>query len=158
MIIIVTGTPGTGKTTVSKWLSQKLKIPYLNVKKLIVKNKLYEKYDKKTSSYIVDTKLLNNKIVKEIRNRKDIIIDSHLSHFISNKEVDLCIVCTCELKKLNKRLEKRKYNQKKIRENLDAEIFNICLEESKQEGHKTLLVETSIPWKNKLYSDIIKIR
>ena len=145
MIIIVTGTPGTGKTTVSKWLSGKLKFKYLDVKKLITKNKLYETYD---------TKILNKKIIEEIKKGTDIIIDSHLSQFIPNNQVDLCIVCKCELKKLNKRLEKRKYNQKKIRENLDAEIFDICLEESKQEGHRIQLVETSIPWKNKLYSDI----
>jgi broad-specificity NMP kinase len=46
------------------------------------------------------------------------------------------------LKKLKKRLEKRNYSKSKIRENLDAEIFDVCLVEAKEKGHKIKVIET----------------
>ena len=66
-----------------------------------------------------------------------------MSHYLPKKYVDLCIVTKCGLKKLKKRLEKRKYNKKKIRENLDCEIFDICLNEAMEKGHKVKIVDTS---------------
>ena len=47
------------------------------------------------------------------------------------------------MKKLEKRLKERKYSKKKIRENLDAEIFQICLNEAKENGHKVVTFDTS---------------
>ena len=58
--------------------------------------------------------------------------------------VDLCIVLTCSnLKELEKRLKKRKYSKAKIRENLDAEIFQTCLMGAKEGGHKVVTWDTS---------------
>jgi broad-specificity NMP kinase len=44
--IIVTGTPGTGKTTLAKKLSKKLKYAYIDVNNVIKENKLKEGYDR----------------------------------------------------------------------------------------------------------------
>ena len=86
-----------------------------------------------------------NKILIEIieKSKKDLVIDSHLSHYLPKKYVDLCVVTKCDLKVLKKRLEKRKYSKEKIRENLDVEIFDICLNEAKEKGHKVKVVDTS---------------
>jgi len=143
MIIIVTGTPGTGKTSLAKALAKKLKIPYLDVNKVIEEYKLREEYDRKRQSYIVDEKKLSKILVKISKGRKDCIIDSHLSHFMPKKHVDICIVTKTDLKILKKRLEKRKYNKAKVKENLDAEIFEICHTEAQDQGHNIILVDTS---------------
>ena len=71
------------------------------------------------------------------------IIDSHLSHHLPKKYVDLAIITKTELKILEKRLKKRRYNKDKIRENLDCEIFDICLNEAKEAKHKILVVDTT---------------
>ena len=52
------------------------------------------------------------------------------------------IILKCELKKQKKRLEKRKDSKNKIRENLDAEIFDVCFEEAKELRHKVEVVES----------------
>ena len=57
-----------------------------------------------------------------------------MSHHLPKSLVDLCIVTVCNLKILQERLEKRRYGKKKIRENLDAEIFGVCVEEAKAQG------------------------
>ena len=51
------------------------------------------------------------------------------------------IIVKTSLKNLKKRLEKRGYNKLKVRENLEAEIFDVCFEEAKELGHKVEVVE-----------------
>jgi len=143
MIIAVSGTPGTGKTKLSKKLAKKLNYTYIDVKRIITKNKLKESYDKKRRTYVVDIKKLNPILIKIIKSSGNLIIDSHLSHYLPPKYVDLCIITKCDLKVLEKRLKKKRYNKAKIRENLDCEIFDICLNESKEAGHKILVVDTT---------------
>ena len=65
-IIAASGTPGTGKTTLSKRLAKKLGYFYLDVNKLIIKNKLYEGYDKKRKTKVVDVSRLNKELIREI--------------------------------------------------------------------------------------------
>lgn len=146
-IIIVTGSVGTGKTFLSKKLSNKLGYPVLDVNRFIKDKKLTEGYDKKKKCYIVNTKKLNKEIIKELKkveknNPKGIIIDSHLSHYLPSKYVDLCIVTKCNLKTLKKRLKKKNYSKAKIRENLDCEIFDVCYNGALENKHKVLVVNT----------------
>jgi len=143
-IIIVTGTPGTGKTKIAKKIAKQLNFRYINVHNLIKKNKIYDSYDKKRDCYVVDTKKLN-KFLKDLikKSKKSLVIDSHLSHYLPKKYVNLCIVTKCDIKILKKRLEKRKYSKEKIKENLQSEIFNICLNEAKEKKHKILIIDTT---------------
>lgn len=146
-VIIVTGIPGTGKTTLAKKLSKKLDFHYLDANEIIKEYDISEGYDKKRDTNIIDTKKLNLALIKEINNHKKIengiIIDSHLSHYLPKRHVDVCIVTKCDLKELENRLRNKKYSKSKIRENMDAEIFDICLSEAKERGHKVLVVDTT---------------
>jgi adenylate kinase len=154
MIICITGTPATGKTTLARILAKKLGYRLLDVKSLVKKRKIYEKYDKKLKTYIVDTKKLNKFLIKQIKFNKNLIIDSHLSHYLPRKYVDLCIVTKCELKELKKRLEKRGYSEQKVRENLDSEIFDICLNEAKELWHYTFVIRTTKGIKKEMLSQL----
>ena len=57
--------------------------------------------------------------------------------------IDLCIITKCNLKVLEKRLKNKKYSKEKIRENMDAEIFDVCLNEAKENKHKIMIVDTT---------------
>jgi adenylate kinase len=145
-VMLVTGTPGTGKTTVAKRLAKKYKAEHINVNKIIKDNKLRESYDCIRKSYVVDIKKLNNVLMKIIaqakREKTSIIIDSHLSHYLPAKYVDVCYVIKTSLKKLKNRLQKRRYPKSKIQENMQCEIFDICLMEAKEAGHKVKIITT----------------
>ena len=100
-------------------------------------------YDKSKKCYDIDIKKLE-KFVKSKLKEGNLILDSHISHLLPKSMVKLSIILICSnLKKLEKRLQERKYSKKKIRENLDAEIFQICLMESKERGHKVVVFDTS---------------
>jgi len=167
-VIIVTGTPETGKTKLSRKLAKKLSFHYLDVNKIIKKYKISEGYDKKRKTKIIDVKKLNKTLIKEIKSynikkkyninqltknkklikinkkiKNGIIIDSHLSHYLPSKYVDLCIVTKCELRELKNRLKNKKYSKEKIRENMDSEIFDVCLNDAKENEHKIMIVDTT---------------
>jgi len=147
--IIVTGVPGTGKTTFAKKLGKYLDYPVLDVKKFIDIKKIYSDYDRSKKCKIIDIKELNKELINEIKNVKKnikpfgIIIDSHLSHYLPNRYVDLCVVTKCDLKILKKRLEKRGYGKSKVRENLDCEIFDICFNAAKENKHNIFVIDTT---------------
>ncbi len=143
--LIISGTPGTGKTTLAKQLAKELKAEVLDVNELINEKGISVGYDDKRKCLIVDEKLL----VKEVKaaigsSKKAMIIDSHLSHFLPRSDVKRCIITKCsDLKELQKRLKKRGYSKDKIRENLDCEIFDICLSEAREAGHDVVVVDTA---------------
>ena len=55
-VIIITGTPGTGKTTHAELLAQESPIPlkHINIGQLVKDKNLYEEYDEEWQSYNVD--------------------------------------------------------------------------------------------------------
>ncbi|MBI5393159.1 AAA family ATPase [Candidatus Woesearchaeota archaeon] len=147
-VIIITGTPCTGKSTLAKELSKYLPAKLLDVNQVINKHKMKESYDKLRDTYIIDTKKLNKVLIGYITQEKKakthyLIIESHLSHYLPSKYVSLCIITACDLKILQSRLKKRNYNQAKVRENLDAEIFEIIHHEAKQSHRKISRIDTT---------------
>ncbi|RLE44754.1 hypothetical protein DRJ16_01480 [Candidatus Woesearchaeota archaeon] len=152
MIITITGTPGTGKTTLAKQLAsflrkRKIKCKILDLNAFIKKRKIYDYYDQKRHCYVVDETKLRKAvlpILKEAKKKRQcLIIHSHLSHLLHKRYIDLCIVTKCDLKTLLKRLRKRRYSAEKIRENLDAEIFDICRIEAQERGLPILTINTT---------------
>ena len=143
-IITVTGTPGTGKTTVARLVAQACNFGYIDVHSLIVDKKLYSSYNKMLNTYEVSPNRLN-KVLLHLANKvkKGAVIDSHLSHYLPKKSVTLCIVIVCELKTLAGRLKKRGYSERKIRENTDAELFRICLLEAEKRHSPVLIIDTT---------------
>lgn len=146
-IIVVTGTPGTGKTTFARKLAKQKNYKYINVTYLISRHKLYDSIDAKRKTKIVDTRklvsFLIRHITRKLKREKGVVVDSHLSHYLPSKKVETCYVTKCDIAELKKRLKKRRYNEQKIRENLDAEIFETCNLEAKKKGHRVVVVDTT---------------
>lgn len=144
MIYIVTGTPGTGKTTFAKKIALEKNLKYFDGNEIIKNNSLSEGFDEKNNCTIVDEKKFSEVCEKLIENeKKDLIIDSHLSHYISSNLVDVCYVIECDIKELQKRLEKRGYSKQKIKDNIDSEIFKVCRSDAKEFGHNIEIIDTT---------------
>lgn len=142
--IIVSGTPGTGKTTVAAVLAKKLKLPHLSLKQFIKEKNLSDAYDHERKCFVVALDRLLPALRRwSAAHPQGGVIDGHLSHYLSPREVQLCIICKCDLKKLKQRFVRRKYSKRKIAENLECEIFDICLHEAEERGHKPLVIENN---------------
>ena len=143
MIIIFTGTPGTGKTELAKALAKELHYEYIDVNQVIDDNNLKEEYDKKRDTYIIDEEKLSNILIELIKEKKNLVLDSHMSHEIPSEHVDHCIVTNCNPPKLKERLELRGYTEDKVQENVDSELFQVCLNEALEQGHHVYPIDTT---------------
>lgn len=140
---IVTGTPGTGKTTFAKEFAEKHNYVYVDGKKLIEVHKLEEEFDEKNQTSVIDEDkfaAVCEELIKE--SKSTLVIDSHLSQFVNPDFVDTCFVTMCDISILKRRLEERGYSEHKIRDNLDAEIFQECKIEAEELGHNVEVVKT----------------
>lgn len=147
MIVIVTGTPGTGKTTFAKRYASENDLEYVDGKEVIRKYSLIEKFDPETNADVIDemkfAEICESIISEAKQKEKDLIIDSHLSQFINSKFVNKCFITQCDLKELEGRLKARGYSSKKIKDNLEAEIFKECQLEAQENGHLVEIIDTS---------------
>ncbi len=142
--IIVSGSVCTGKTTLAKLIAKHLDFKYIDVNEVIKEKNLCERYDKERKCNVIDEKKLAKVLIEIIKkSKKNLIIDSHMSHFIPANYVDLCIITKCSLKTLKARLQERGYSENKVRENLEAEIFDTCLIEAEEMKHNILIIDTT---------------
>ncbi len=129
-IISLTGTPGTGKTT----MSQSLRDCGYNVVDLsafIRENGLLGEYDSEMGSYDVDVAKLDEAL-KDTRDSEELVfLEGHLSHFLT---CDKIIVLRCHPGVLENRLESRGYDREKVLENIQAEVLDVILYEASEKG------------------------
>jgi adenylate kinase len=142
VVIIVTGTPGTGKTTFAKKLAQELHYAYMDLKDYAIREGFVTGADKKRDALIVDEVKLVKKLSEELDKETPLVIDSHFSHELPADVVEKCYVMKAELATLKKRLEERGYAKKKVDENMQAEIFDICRQEALEKGHNIEIIWT----------------
>ena len=113
----LTGTPGTGKTSLKKHLN----------KKIISLSEYYEQASEgKTDNgeWIVDIEKLDNIFEDSDCN----FFEGNFSHKLD--KIDKVIVLRCDPQILEKRLESRNYSKNKVRENLEAEAIGLIYSEA----------------------------
>ncbi len=126
--IIISGTPGCGKTSVARKISSLIDAEIISLNELAISDKFSFEFDKERDTYIVDFEIFLPFIldkIKEIKNQnyKYLIIESHFSDIIPNDYIDFVFILRCDPDKLIKRLKEKNYNIKKIMENVQAEIL-----------------------------------
>ena len=147
MIVALTGTPGTGKTSVCTAINESpefgVQYHIIDLNKLVFSEGLHTGKDEKRDSYAVDIGKLENQVKQEIGlipEDVDVIIDGHLSHLLP---ADIVIVLRTEPREIIKRLGKRDYSQEKIRENADAEALDVILVEAVEQCDDVFEIETT---------------
>jgi len=130
--IIISGTPGCGKTSVAKELSNLIDSKIISLNELAISDKFSFEYDQERKTYIVDFEVFLPYILKKIEEIKQdnplfLIIESHFSDIIPEKFIDYVFILRCDPDELFKRLEKKKYDKNKITENTQAEILGNCV-------------------------------
>lgn len=135
MKVTITGTPGTGKTTITDLLDVDFRKIHLT--EFIEQKGLGEDVDNVTE---VDPELLQKSISKKLSEDEDAVIEGHLAHHIPS---DLCIVLRCSPEELEERLSGRDYSDEKVRENIEAEALDVILSQAVQEQENVLEIDTT---------------
>ena len=121
MRVAVTGTPGTGKTTVTERLRTDLEVIHLN--EVLEEEGLYTDVDEERDSVVADLEGLAD----WLEGRDDVVIESHLAHHV---DADRVAVLRCRPADLEARLIERGESDAKARENAESEALDVILAEA----------------------------
>lgn len=121
MRVVVTGTPGTGKTSATEVLESDLDVVHLN--EAIREEELFGDVDEERDSVIADL----DAIREWIGDRDDCVIESHLAHHL---DADRAIVLRCRPDVLRERLKGRDESEASIAENAESEALDVILAEA----------------------------
>lgn len=150
-VIVISGTPGTGKTVLGKALVKEgERCEHLELGEMIKKEGLYLGYDHERDTLILDVETFQEKtkeIIEGNEGEKEgfLVIDSHVADLIPRDLVDLVVVLKCNPKVLRERLKEKAYFEGKIEENVEAEIMEICLNDALEAfgEEKIMVLDTS---------------
>eukprot|EP00842_Homolaphlyctis_polyrhiza_P002124 jgi/Hompol1/2912/HPOL_003064-RA len=138
--ILVTGTPGTGKTTTCEMLAIVSGLRHIEVGKLVKEKQLHDGFDTEFQSFLIN----EDKVVDELEDIMadgGIIVDHHGCDFFPERWFDLVVVLTCSNDVLYSRLESRNYSTKKIQENVECEIMRVVADEAASSYKQERIVE-----------------
>jgi len=118
-----------GKTTVSKILAVKLRALHVDIASLVKGEKITNGYDERRQTLIADIDKLAKRVQQIISEAsKTVIVDGHYAtDIVPRKQVTNVFVLRCHPMELRKRMEERGFQGSKVKENLAAEILDVCL-------------------------------
>eukprot|EP00941_MAST-03F_sp_MAST-3F-sp1_P001384 g1384.t1 len=131
--ILITGTPGTGKTSVSELLAEYTGFSHVNIGTMVKEQSFHAGRDERFDSYIIDEDA-EDKILDALEDpiaNGGVIIDHHSCEFFPKRFFNLIIVLRANNTILYDRLKKRGYSDVKITENVECEIMQVVLDEAK---------------------------
>ncbi len=120
---LISGIPGTGKTTITKKLHEKYGYAYLSLGDVVIKSNLYSGEDPVRDTKIVDMEKFDAFFQAFFENQKeDIILEGHYADLIDHSSVYIAIVFRTHPNTIETRLKPRGYSHAKITENIQAEL------------------------------------
>ncbi len=146
--ILVTGTPGVGKTSLAMLLTDNLneqyfqgkQFSYINIGKLITENKLYKNWNEDFNVPEFDEDMVT-KCLTPLVSEGGCVLDFHSSYFIPEDWVDLVVLIRCDNTILYDRLLGRGYQEEKIKENIECEIMEVTSEEVRENFPENKILE-----------------
>lgn len=137
--ILISGTPGTGKTTTSQLVAEAGGLRYINVGDWVKEQDLHSGFDEEHQAFIID----EDKVVdalEDVLSAGGCLVDYHSCDFFPERWFDLVVVLQTDNSVLYDRLEKRGYPQAKISENVECEIMMVLLQEAHDSYDQNIVV------------------
>jgi adenylate kinase len=136
VLVAITGTPGTGKSSVCKELVRR-GLTVVDAARLASEKGFSTRPKRRGDPAIVDIE----KLRKVSMPKGDLVfISSHFSHLLKS---DIAIVLRCSPNVLKTRLERRKWRKEKVMENVEAEAIDLITVEAIQRCKKVFEVDTT---------------
>lgn len=138
--ILITGTPGTGKTQTSQLVAEKTGLRHLNIGDVVKENGFFEYKDEDFDSYILDEERLLDHL-EPIMSEGGYVVDFHSNELFPERWFELVLVLRTETNVLYDRLLERGYSDLKRNENIECEIMQVVLDEARESYDENIVHE-----------------
>ncbi|KAL7750637.1 factor activating pos9 [Sorochytrium milnesiophthora] len=155
--ILITGTPGTGKTTTSELVAIATGLTHVNVGDLVKDKSLHEGWNDDFQCYILDEDKVCDELEEQM-SRGGNVVDFHTCDFFPERWFDLVVVLRTDNEVLYPRLESRLYAANKINENITSEIMQVVLEEARASYNEDIVWELSSNTVDEMEHNVEKVR
>lgn len=127
--ILVSGVPGVGKTTASRLLADCMGYRLVSVSELAEREGLAAGSDPLRETSVVDLERTRERLAEIIgESEAPVIVEGHFAHdLVPPEEVSHAFVLRRAPWRLRRELEARGYSEEKVRENVEAELVDVCL-------------------------------
>ncbi|KAK8952527.1 hypothetical protein KSP39_PZI004839 [Platanthera zijinensis] len=139
--ILVTGTPGTGKTTTCSLLADATQLRHVNVGDLVKTKNLHDGWDEEFECHIINEELVCDEL-EDMMEDGGVIVDYHGCDFFPERWFDRVVVLQTDNPILHDRLTSRGYMGPKLTNNIECEIFQVLLEEAMSSYPEDVVVAT----------------
>lgn len=149
-VILLSGTPCVGKTSVAHSLIPRLDALYVNLTDLATHENLILGKDEERNTTIVDEVKMKRRINQIITktDKQNIIIDGHYAvNVVPTKLVTRVFVLRRDPVELRKIMTNSAYSDRKLNENLASEILDVCLIDALNAVGATKVCELNITGK-----------
>ena len=138
--ILVTGTPGVGKTRAAEAIAARLGLQRLGVSELAKSLKAFEEFDEARQCQVLDEDRVLDAMEPDL-GRGGFVVDYHACELFPERWFDLVLVLRVGTETLYDRLTARGYPEPKLQENLQCEIMQVVLEEAREAYAAEVVVE-----------------
>jgi len=142
-VIVLTGTPGTGKTAVARLLAKRLGYRHLELNRAIARHRLYSGWDRTRRTYIADMRRVTRYVKKFVTRATNTVVESHLAHELPSQLVDRVVVLRCRPEVLRARLNAKGWPKLKVDENVEAELIGLIAWEARQRHRGVVEVDAT---------------
>eukprot|EP01137_Pigoraptor_chileana_P014534 Opistho-2@69272 len=128
--VLITGTPGTGKTTTCEMLASATGLTHINIGQIVKDKELHTGWDEEYECFVLD----EDKVCDELEEQMSAggcVVDHHTVDFFPERWFDLVVVLRTDNTLLYDRLTSRGYAEKKLTDNVECEIMQVILDEAR---------------------------
>lgn len=138
--ILITGTPGVGKTTLAREVATELGLQHIEVGAFARERNLFADHDDEREAYFMHEDAVLDEL-EPIMANGGVILEHHSCDWYPERWIQMVFVLRCATETLYDRLEARRYPRQKLQENMEAEIMQVILDEAARSYPRVELVE-----------------